>query len=49
MFTKLFYRQDYSPQTKMIIAERTRLLEIVGLSLSLLALVISLVIFYRFR
>lgn len=43
------YEFFYFPQTKMMIAERTRLLEIVGLSLSLLALVISLVIFYRFR
>jgi hypothetical protein len=31
------------------IAERTRTLEIIGFSLSLIALVISLFIFYRFR
>ncbi|CAG9805319.1 unnamed protein product [Chironomus riparius] len=34
---------------KMKIAERTRTMEIIGLSISLLALVVSLIIFYRFR
>lgn len=36
-------------QLKLQIAERTRILEFLGLSVSLISLIISLVIFYRFR
>lgn len=36
-------------QVKLNIAERTRTLEIIGLSVSLTALILSLAIFCRFR
>lgn len=38
-----------SSQMKMEIAEKTRTLEFIGLSISLVALIASLVIFCRFR
>ncbi|XP_032676531.1 PDF receptor isoform X2 [Odontomachus brunneus] len=43
------YNNNLEGEMKMEIAERTRILEFVGLSISLVALVASLVIFCRFR
>lgn len=46
---ELLRKLGNSKEIKMNIAETTRILEIFGFALSLIALVISLVIFYRFR
>lgn len=50
LFRKLYAGgSNDEAEIKIIIAERTRTLEIVGFSLSLTALIVSLVIFCRFR
>ena len=50
LFSKLYAGGDeLQAKYKLDVAERTRVLEIVGFSVSLIALIISLVIFCRFR
>ncbi|XP_059468350.1 PDF receptor [Neocloeon triangulifer] len=46
---ELYAGSDGEAQTKLNIAERTRVLEIVGLSVSLTAMILSLAIFCHFR
>ncbi|CAO1380408.1 unnamed protein product [Diamesa hyperborea] len=49
LFRKLYSGGGDEVKNKFDIADRTRILEIVGLCLSLIALIVSLLIFFRFR
>ncbi|XP_049800301.1 PDF receptor-like [Schistocerca nitens] len=49
LMRRLYAGSEAAAKVKLAIAERTRTLEIVGFSVSLAALLVSLAIFYRFR